>query len=217
MEKTKTLEALLENDIFAVVRMTDSSKLLNVVSALCDGGIKNIEITLTVPNAAEMISSVRSRFSSEIIVGAGTVTSAEEAESVIKNGAQFIVSPILNPDVIAVCKKNEIPVAAGCYTPTEIFAGWKAGADIVKVFPATSLGPSYFKDISAVFPQIKLMPTGGVSIDNVGEWFKAGASAVALGSNLLDKKAIAESKFEIITETAKRLMNNLNIARQNLK
>ncbi len=217
MEKSKTLEALIDNGVFAVVRMTDSSKLLNTVSALCDGGIKNIEITLTVPNAAEMISSVRSRFSNEIIVGAGTVTSVEEAESVIKSGAEFIVSPILNPAVIDVCMKYGIPVAPGCYTPTEIFRGWKAGADIIKVFPATSLGPAFFKDIRAVFPQIKLMPTGGVSIDNVGEWFKAGACAVALGSNLLDKKAIAENKFEIITETAKRLMDNVFSSRQNLK
>ncbi len=217
MDKTKTLEALLENGVFAVVRMTDGSKLLNTVSALCYGGIKNIEITLTVPNAAEMISSVRSRFSNEIIVGAGTVTTEEEAEAVIKSGAEFIVSPVFNPGVIEICNKQEIPVAPGCYTPTEILNGWKAGADIVKVFPATSLGPSYFKDIRAVFPQIKLMPTGGVSIDNVGEWFKAGANAVALGSNLLDKKAIAEDKFEIITETAKRLMNNVINARQNLK
>lgn len=217
MDKNKLLVELLNNGVFAVIRMPDQDKLLKTIEAISKGGVKNIEITMTVPKAAEAIANARRHFDKDIFIGAGTVATIENAEEVIAAGAQFVVSPMLNLEVVEKCKHANIPIAPGCYTPTEIYAGWKAGADIIKVFPATSLGPNYFKDVLAPFPFLKLMPTGGVSIENVGEWVKAGAVAVALGGNLLDKTAIAEGRFEVLTEKAKRLTDNFNEAKAKLK
>jgi 2-dehydro-3-deoxyphosphogluconate aldolase/(4S)-4-hydroxy-2-oxoglutarate aldolase len=217
MDNKTLLDQLLKNGVFAVIRMPDQEKLLKTVEAISKGGVKNIEITMTVPNAGEAIANLSKHFDKEVMIGAGTVAELRDAEEVLKAGAQFVVSPMLNLEVVQKCQQAGVPMAPGCYTPTEIYSGWKAGADIVKVFPATSLGPTYFKDILAPFPFLKLMPTGGVSIENVGEWVKAGASAVALGSNLLDKAAIAEGRFEVLTEKAKRLTDNFNEARAKLK
>ena len=141
----------------------------------------------------------------------------EDAKAVIEAGAQFVVSPIMNPEVIATCKELDIPCMPGCYTPTEVIAGWKAGGDIIKVFPATTLGPRYFKDLLAPFPYLKLMPTGGVSITNVHEWVNAGALTVAIGGDLLDKKAIADENWDALTERAKTLTDNFQNAKKALK
>jgi 2-dehydro-3-deoxyphosphogluconate aldolase / (4S)-4-hydroxy-2-oxoglutarate aldolase len=211
------LSTILDNGIFAVIRLNDSKKLFKVIEAINFGGVKNIEITMTVPNAPEMIKQIMGSVENDVIIGAGTVLSADDAKIVISSGARFVVSPILDVDIITVCKDNDIPVAPGCYTPTEILKGWNAGANIIKVFPATSLGPKYFKDIHAPLPFVRMMPTGGVSIDNVGEWVNAGACAVAIGSDLLDKKIIADEKYEVLTEKAKRLVNNFLEARLKLK
>jgi 2-dehydro-3-deoxyphosphogluconate aldolase/(4S)-4-hydroxy-2-oxoglutarate aldolase len=170
MSKAETLKKLVENGVFAVIRMTDSKKLLKVIEAVSKGGVKNIEITMTVPNAVEIIRELAKANSGDSIIGAGTVLTKEDAKAVIEAGAQFVVSPIMNLEVIATCKELDIPCMPGCYTPTEVIAGWKAGGDIIKVFPATTLGPRYFKDLLAPFPYLKLMPTGGVSINNVHEW-----------------------------------------------
>jgi 2-dehydro-3-deoxyphosphogluconate aldolase/(4S)-4-hydroxy-2-oxoglutarate aldolase len=123
----------------------------------------------------------------------------------------------MNPEVIATCKELEIPCMPGCYTPTEVIAGWKAGGDIIKVFPATTLGPRYFKDLLAPFPYLKLMPTGGVSINNVHEWVNAGALTVAIGGDLLDKKVIADENWDALTERAKTLTENFQNAKKALK
>ena len=212
--KSVLIEKLVNNGIFAVIRMTDSAKLIKVVNAIRLGGVKNIEITLTVPNAVEMINLVQKEFGDDVIVGAGTVITLDDAKSVIQGGGKFIVTPILNTEVIKECNKNFVPIACGSYTPTEIVTAYQAGADIVKVFPATTLGTKYFKDLLGPFPYLKIMPTGGVSIDNVGEWVAAGAYTIAIGSDLLDKKAIAEEKYEILTERAKRMMDNYHAAKQ---
>jgi 2-dehydro-3-deoxyphosphogluconate aldolase/(4S)-4-hydroxy-2-oxoglutarate aldolase len=206
---------LLENGIFAVIRMDDNKKLFKVIDSISKGGIKNIEITMTVPDAEGFIKELVESVSDDIIIGAGTVLSVEEALKVISAGAKFIVSPILDLDIIKVCKDKNIPVAPGCYTPTEILKGWNAGADIIKVFPATSLGPKYFKDVHAPLPFVRMMPTGGVSIDNVGEWVEAGACAVAIGSDLLNKKLIADENYSALTERAARLVNNYSEAKAN--
>jgi 2-dehydro-3-deoxyphosphogluconate aldolase/(4S)-4-hydroxy-2-oxoglutarate aldolase len=208
MNNTDILSKLLTNGIFAVIRMDDSNKLFKVIEAICAGGVKNIEITMTVPNAVELIKKLIETIEDDNIIGAGTVLSSEEAEQVISAGAKFVVSPILDLEIINVCKKKNIPVAPGCYTPTEILKGWNAGANIIKVFPATSLGPRYFKDIHAPLPFVKMMPTGGVTIDNVGEWVAAGACAVAIGSDLLSKKLIEDENYELLTLRAKQLVNN---------
>jgi 2-dehydro-3-deoxyphosphogluconate aldolase/(4S)-4-hydroxy-2-oxoglutarate aldolase len=150
---------------------------------------------------------------SSILFGAGTVTDAATARAVIDAGAQYIVSPVFRREVIDVCHERGIAVAPGCFTPTEILDAHEYGADVVKVFPATALGPSYIKDIRAPLPQVRLMPTGGVTLDNAGDWIRAGAVAVGVGSALLDNQAIAEGRLEVLTDNARRIVASVASAR----
>lgn len=213
MNKTQTLAAITETGVIAVIRMTDTSKLEAVIKAVNAGGIRCIEITMTVPDAVAMLKTVRRSLPADVVLGAGTVTDAETAKAVIDSGATFVVSPILDPAVIEVCKARDVVVMPGCYTPTEIFTAVKRGSDFVKVFPATSLGPGFIRDLRGPFPNLKLVPTGGVSIDNAGEWIKAGAAAVGIGGDLLDKAAIAKGQYEVLTERAARLAINVSRAK----
>ncbi|MBP9211660.1 MAG: bifunctional 4-hydroxy-2-oxoglutarate aldolase/2-dehydro-3-deoxy-phosphogluconate aldolase [Bacteroidetes bacterium] len=208
MTKESVLKTIEEYGVVAVIRMKDPKKLAAVIDAVRQGGVKCIEITMTVPGAVESIRTLAASMPSDVLIGAGTVTTPAIAEEVIAAGAHFVVSPVLNLDVIAVCRKHNVACMPGCYTPTEIFTAWNAGADVCKVFPATSLGPKYFKDLSGPFPHIKLMPTGGVTIGNVGEWVAAGAVAVGIGSDLLDKAAIDEGRYEVLTERAATMYAN---------
>lgn len=214
MSTNPILESILSSGVVAVIRMKDRNKLLKVVEAISAGGVKCIEITMTVPGAVDMIRELSDKVPKDVILGAGTVTDVQTANDVINAGAKFVVGPVLNADIIALCRKRGVVVMPGCFTPTEIHAAWKAGADIVKVFPATSLGPRYFKDIAGPFPEIRLMPTGGVTIDNVGEWIQAGAVAVGIGSDLLDKKAIEEERYDVLTDRAQRMVRNFREARK---
>ena len=213
MNRKQTVARIIDYGVIAVIRMQDTDRLLKVIEAVRDGGVKCIEITMTVPGAVESIRELSGVVPMDVLIGAGTVVNEETAEKVMDAGAAFVVGPVLNPGIISLCGKREIPAIPGCYTPTEILAGWNAGADIVKVFPATTLGPKYFKDLRGPFPEIRLMPTGGVTIDNVGEWILAGACAVGIGSDLLDKKAIDEGRYEVLTERAARMVNNVRKAR----
>lgn len=211
--KSEIIKALLDSSVIAVIRMQDPTKTKHVIEALHLGGINCIEITMTVPGAVELISNFSKTMPTDIIIGAGTVTNDSVAETVIEAGAQFVVSPILNLNIIKTCKKFNIVCIPGCFTPTEIFTAREAGADIIKVFPARSLGPRFLKDIAGPFPDIKLMPTGGITVENVGEWISAGAAGVGIGSELLDKTAIAEERYEILTEKAKTLVKNIKLAK----
>lgn len=213
MKRKETVERITEYGVVAVIRMKDTGKLLKVIEAVREGGVKCIEITMTVPGAVEIIRELSTSAPKDVLIGAGTVVDAEIAGRVMDAGAAFVVGPVLNLDMIAACTKRDIPVLPGCYTPTEIHKAWTAGADIIKVFPATTLGPKYFKDLRGPFPDIRLMPTGGVTIDNVGEWISAGACAVGIGSDLLDRKAIDEGRYEVLSERAARMVNNMRAAR----
>ena len=200
------LTKLINNGPLAVVRLADRSKLDGVLNALLEGGLMNIEITLTIPGAVDIIGELVKTKNEKMIIGAGTVVTAKECELVVNAGAEFVVSPVMIPEVISITKKNGLLSMPGCMTPTEILTAWNWGADIVKVFPATSFGPKYFREVLAPFPYLKLMPTGGVSISNVGEWLNAGAVTVAVGSNLIDKKSVEESNFSAIKEKTIELM-----------
>jgi 2-dehydro-3-deoxyphosphogluconate aldolase/(4S)-4-hydroxy-2-oxoglutarate aldolase len=217
MTKNETLDSLLSSGVVAVIRMKDPERLSKVVMAIREGGVKCIEITMTVPGAVDVIAALVKTAPPDVLVGAGTVTDRGTANDVVSAGAKFVVSPVFRPDVVAVTKAAGAVAIPGCFTPTEILTAWEAGADIVKVFPATSLGPKYFKDIAGPFPDIRLMPTGGVTVDNVGEWVKAGAVAVGIGSDLLDKKAIDEGRYEVLTEKAARMVRNFVEAKNSLK
>jgi 2-dehydro-3-deoxyphosphogluconate aldolase/(4S)-4-hydroxy-2-oxoglutarate aldolase len=214
MKRSEILSRIIESGVVAVIRMKDTNRLLKVIEAVRQGGVKSIEITMTVPGAVEIIRQLSTAVPPDVLVGAGTVVDEVTANQVIDAGAKFVVGPVLNLGVISLCGKRDVPVMPGCYTPTEILTAWNAGADIIKVFPATSLGPKYFKDLRGPFPDIRLMPTGGVTIDNVGEWILAGACAVGVGSDLLDKKAIDEERYEVLTERASRMVQNFLAAKK---
>jgi 2-dehydro-3-deoxyphosphogluconate aldolase/(4S)-4-hydroxy-2-oxoglutarate aldolase len=199
--------------VVAVIRLQDPAKLQAVVDALAAGGVRALEVTMTVPGAVDLIRGLVPKLSSEFLVGAGTVVDAETAERVIGAGARFVVGPALRPDVIAVGHRHGVPVMPGCFSPTEILNAWELGADIVKVFPATSLGPSFFKDVRGPMPQVKLMPTGGVTVENAGDWIRGGAVAVGVGTALLDAAAISSGNYGIITDNAKRIVANVAKAR----
>jgi 2-dehydro-3-deoxyphosphogluconate aldolase/(4S)-4-hydroxy-2-oxoglutarate aldolase len=208
---TAHIEAL---GIVAVIRLKDPARLRAVVDAMAEGGVRALEVTMTVPRAVEMIGELAPRLPPGFLLGAGTVTDAATARAVIDAGASFVVSPVFRPEVIAACHERGVPAMPGCFSPTEILAAHDCGADIVKLFPATALGPQFIKDVRAPLPQVKLMPTGGVTIDNAGDWIRAGAAAVGIGSALVDAKAIDAGHFEVIAGNARRLVENVAAARR---
>jgi len=210
MSRAEIVKNIIDNGVVAVIRTKHPDKLLRIVEAIYEGGIKNIEITMTVPYALIMIAQVRESTSAEILVGVGSVLDSDTAQKAITAGAQFVVSPIFNKEILETAHKNNVPVMPGAFTPTEIFNAQQQGADIIKVFPADVLGMSFFKSIKAPMPYLKLMPTGGVTLDNAGDWIKAGACAVGIGSALLDERAIEENNYNKLTENAKRIMNSLH-------
>jgi 2-dehydro-3-deoxyphosphogluconate aldolase / (4S)-4-hydroxy-2-oxoglutarate aldolase len=207
--KIATLELIERAKIVAVIRLKDPTRLRGVVDALVEGGIKALEITMSVPGAVDLIRATAPTLPSDFRLGAGTVTNAETAHRVIDAGATFIVSPVFRREVIDVCRERDVAVMPGCFTPTEILDAWEAGADVIKVFPATALGPGYLRDVRAPLPQVKLMPTGGVTVENAGEWIKAGAVAVGVGTSLLDTKAIDAGDYRVIVKNARRMIANI--------
>jgi 2-dehydro-3-deoxyphosphogluconate aldolase / (4S)-4-hydroxy-2-oxoglutarate aldolase len=207
-------QAIEDCGVVAVIRLKEPDKLRAVVDALAEGGVRALEITMTVPRAIELIAEMAPTLPTGFLLGAGTVLDAQTARAAIEAGAQFIVSPVFRPAVIAEAHAHDIPAMPGCFTPTEILAAWDEGADVVKVFPATALGPGFFKDVRAPLPQVKLMPTGGVTVDNAGDWIRAGAVAVGVGSALLDAKAISTGLMAPITDNARRIVANVAAARQ---
>jgi len=168
---------------------------------------------MTVPGAIGLIEELASSLKSEFVIGAGTVLDPETARQVILAGAKFVVSPVFKTSLIDVGHNYDVPVMPGCFSPTEIMSAWEAGADIVKVFPATSLGPSFFKDIRGPLPQLRLMPTGGVTRENAGDWIRAGAVAIGAGTALVDSKAVAERRFDVITANARHFIEAVQRAR----
>jgi 2-dehydro-3-deoxyphosphogluconate aldolase/(4S)-4-hydroxy-2-oxoglutarate aldolase len=199
--------------VVAVIRMRDPGKLRAVVDALAEGGTRVLEVTMTVPGAVDLIRQIAPTLPPGFLLGAGTVTDAATARAVIDAGAAFIVSPVFRREVVAVCREREVPAVPGCFSPTEILDAHEAGADIVKVFPATMLGPQFIRDIRAPLPQLKLMPTGGVTLDNAGDWIRAGAAAVGVGSALVDAGAIESGRFSVIAANARRLLESVAAAR----
>ncbi len=200
--------------VVAVIRLQDGSRLHAVVEALAQGGITVLEVTMTVPRAIELIGEIAPTLPPGFLIGAGTVVDAETARAAVAAGARFIVGPVFRPAVIDAAHAAGAAAMPGCFSPTEILAAWDAGADVVKVFPATALGPAYFKDLRGPLPQVKLMPTGGVSLENAGEWIKAGAVAIGVGGALVDPKLVAAGQYAAITERAQRFIERVKTARE---
>jgi len=211
--RAETTRLLQQLGVVAVIRMKDADKLRGVVDAIAEGGVRAIEVTMTVPGAVGLIEKLAATLPPEIVVGAGTVTDAGTARAVIDAGARFVVSPVYRPEVMAACHERDVAACPGCFTPTEILDAHEHGADIVKVFPATALGPQFIKDVRGPLPQVRLMPTGGVSLDNAGDWIRAGAVAVGVGTALVDAKAVEEGRLDILTSNARRIVASVAAAR----
>ncbi len=202
MTKQEILNKILELKAVAVIRMNNADKLKKVVDAIYKGGVSAIEITMTTPGALQAIESLSKSMGDEITIGVGSAMNKQMAVDAINAGAQFVVSPIFKKEIIEAAHQNNVPAMPGCFTPTEIQTAFEAGADIIKVFPADVVGMAFFKGVLAPLPHLKLMPTGGVSLTNAGEWIKAGACAVGIGSALLDKEAIDSEDYNLLTQNA---------------
>jgi 2-dehydro-3-deoxyphosphogluconate aldolase/(4S)-4-hydroxy-2-oxoglutarate aldolase len=207
------LQSVLASGAVAVIRMADAQRLIRVVEAVAEGGVTAIEITMTTPNALAVIEEVAREMGDDVQVGVGSVLDAETARRAVEAGARYVVSPIFKPEIIAEAHRHDVPAMPGCFTPTEILTATEAGADVVKVFPADILGMAFFKGVLAPMPHLKLMPTGGVSLTNAGDWVRAGAVAVGVGSALLDKRAIAEGDWATLTENARTLRRSVEEGR----
>ena len=212
MNKTEIVGRILSCGVITIARTDDPGGLARAAEAVRAGGVDVFEVTMGVPGALEVLADLKRRFAPDILIGAGTVLDPETARAVILAGAEFIVTPALNPEVILMAKRYGKATVPGALTPTEILSAWEAGADVVKVFPARVGGPAYIRDVLAPLPQIRLAPTGGVGPDNAAEYIRAGASALGM-SALLDKRLIAEGRFGELTEMARRLVGIIRQAR----
>lgn len=197
------LEAIQAQRLIAVVRLDHYDQALSLMRALQAGGISLVEFTLTGAGAYTAISTARQEFASSMYVGVGTTLQAHEAEEAIRAGAQFVVTPVVQPEVIAVCRSRGVPVICGAFTPTEAWNAHSAGADLIKIFPASVGGPSYLRNLLGVFPQLRIIPTGGIDVDNVRAYLEAGAVAVGAGSNLVSPQAVARGEWDQITARAR--------------
>lgn len=204
MSREQDLQRVIDCGIVAVVRFSDPGPLVEVVKALAEGGVTVAEVTLTVPDALGVIREAKRQLGDRVLLGAGTVLDPETARAALLAGAEFLVAPSLNLDVIRVCRRYDKLVMPGAFTPTEVVTAWEAGADIVKVFPADVVGPAFFKALRGPLPQVKLMPTGGVDLDTAPAFLKAGAVCLGVGSQMVDPKLVAAGDFAGITQLARR-------------
>jgi 2-dehydro-3-deoxyphosphogluconate aldolase/(4S)-4-hydroxy-2-oxoglutarate aldolase len=202
MAAETNLARVLDRKIVAIIRAESPDLLVDVAEALLAGGVEVIEVTFTVPRATQVLEKVASKLGNRILLGAGTVLDPETARIAFLSGAEFIVSPAVNVEVIEMCRRYGKLVMPGALTPTEVVTAWQAGADIVKIFPSDITGPKYMKLLSAPLPQIRLMPTGGVTLETAGEYLKCGACALGVGSALIDQKALAAGDLKKIESLA---------------
>jgi 2-dehydro-3-deoxyphosphogluconate aldolase / (4S)-4-hydroxy-2-oxoglutarate aldolase len=211
--KDQNLKKVADAGVVAVIRANSKDQLIGITEALLAGGVPAIEVTMSTPKAIAGIEMLADRFGDTAVIGVGTVIDAATAQDAIAAGAQFVVSPVFDEEIVATARRYGKIVIPGAFTPTEILRAWSAGADVVKVFPSTGLGPQFFKDILAPLPQLRLTPTGGVDLKNVGEWIKAGAVFVGAGSSLVSKDALSKNDWTSITTNAKAFVEAIRAAR----
>jgi 2-dehydro-3-deoxyphosphogluconate aldolase/(4S)-4-hydroxy-2-oxoglutarate aldolase len=215
MAKTKDqiLNQMLSVGVVAVIRAQSAEQLGPLAMALMEGGVTSIEVTMSTPKAIAGIESLADSLGDKAVIGVGTVLDAHTARDAIAAGAQFVVSPVLDEEVIATTRRYGKISIPGAFTPTEILRAWTAGADVVKVFPSTSLGPQYFKDIFGPLPQVRLTPTGGVDLKNAAEWIKAGAACIGVGTSLVTKEAMSKGDWGAISANARAFVQAVAGAR----
>ncbi|WP_437191073.1 bifunctional 4-hydroxy-2-oxoglutarate aldolase/2-dehydro-3-deoxy-phosphogluconate aldolase [Planctomicrobium sp. SH527] len=217
MSKDADLKRVLDLGLVAIIRASSGDQLLKVSEALLAGGIDVIEVTFTVPGALKIIEQISNELGGRVLLGAGTVLDPETARSAMLAGAEYIVTPTVNVDVIQMCQRYGKLCMAGAFTPTEILTAWQAGSDIVKVFPAEIGGPGYLKVLHGPLPQIRLMPTGGVNLETMSDFVKNGACAVGLGSSLVEKDAIAKGDMDRIQSLASQYVAKMKECRGQVK
>ncbi|HMT06492.1 MAG TPA: bifunctional 2-keto-4-hydroxyglutarate aldolase/2-keto-3-deoxy-6-phosphogluconate aldolase [Pyrinomonadaceae bacterium] len=214
MNKKQIVEQIESLGLVPVVRASSADEAMQAIDAIKAGGVNVLEITMTVPGAVKVIEKVADKYGSEVLVGAGTVLDPETARACLLAGAQFIVSPALNLATIELCHRYSAPICPGVLTPTEVITAWSAGVDFVKVFPCGSVGgASYVKNLKGPFPQVKIIPTGGVSLATAADFIKAGAAALGVGTDLVDVKAIREGNAALVTERAQQFVKIVQDAR----
>lgn len=213
MSRIQNLQRVLDRGLVAIIRAPNGDQLVEVAEALLEGGIDVIEVTFTVPGVLDIISKVRDALGDRILLGAGTVLDTESARAALLAGAEFLVTPTVNTDVIELCNRYDKVIMPGGFTPTEVVTAWEAGADIVKVFPADIGGPKHLKALKGPFPQIRLLPTGGVNLDTLASFVDAGACAVGLGSALVEKQALANRDMDRIRDLARQYVTSMDEAR----
>ncbi len=217
MTRTETLGRIVQKGIIPVVRAPSGEDALRVIDALREGGIDVIELTMTVPGAVKLIEELARRYGESVVLGAGTVLDSETARACILAGAAFVVSPMVDETIITCCRTYGVPVLPGALTPTEIVRAWRAGADMVKVFPCSALGgASYVKSLKAPLPQIDLVPTGGVSLATVADFMRAGASAVGAGADLVDVAKARDNNASAVSENARKYLEAIKAARESM-
>lgn len=213
MTRPQQLQRVLDAGIVAVVRAPDPAGLVEVIRALAAGGVTVAEVTLTVPNALDVIRQAKAALGDSVLLGAGTVLDVETCRAALLAGAEFIVAPTVNLDVIRLCRRYDKLVMPGAFTPTEILAAWEAGADVVKVFPAEVVGPAFFKAMRGPLPQVRLMPTGGVDLATAADFLKAGACCLGVGSQLVDPKLVAARAYDRLRDLAAQYVDVVRRAR----
>lgn len=218
MTSKEMMNFLTEAGLVPVVRCSTAEAAVNVVSALYDGGIRAAEITMTVPGAVKALETVAAKFGDKLLLGAGTVLDPESARICMLAGAEFFVTPSLRISTIEMAKRYSKPIFPGALTPTEVLTAWESGADAVKIFPAGNVGGAkYIKALKGPFPQIEMIPTGGVNLDTLGDFLKAGSCACGVGGELVDAKAVKEGKFEVIAERARQYIAAVAKARAEMQ
>lgn len=214
MTKFQIIERLLNPGVVAIIRADNSEQLINASQALIDGGISAIEITMTTPNALKVIADACAKFGDKILAGVGSILDVKTAEVAIQAGAEYVVTPVLKPEVIAFCNEKEKPIFAGCYTPTEAQTAYEIGADFIKLFPADGLGPKYISAIRGPLPHLNIVPTGGVDVSTAGSFIKAGCVGVAVGSGLVSKEVLKNRDWKKLTADAAALVAAVAEARK---
>ena len=203
MKKSDKLNLVRQTRIIAIMRAKSSEQLIAAADAIRAGGVRIIEVTMTTPGALRVIEAAKQKYGDELLFGAGSVLDAETARAAILAGADFIVAPSFDPRVVELCQRYSIPVMPGCYTPTEIITAWQAGADMIKLFPADFGGAGFLKAVLAPFPQIEIIPVGGVNLDTAAAFIKSGAVALGVGSSLINQELLDKNDFAELTRRAK--------------
>lgn len=214
MNKQQIVSSILDIGIIPIIRVNSEEAAIKSIEAVYEGGIRSAEITMTTPGAIRALEKLADAFGDKMILGAGTVLDPETARATILAGARFLVTPALKVATIEMARRYSTVICPGALTPTEILTAWEAGADFVKVFPCSNMGGAkYIKAVKAPLPHVEMIPTGGVNLETIADFLKAGASAVAVGSELIDNETIKAGKYEVFTERAKLFLAAVKAAR----